>query len=192
MARGSRISLLGLYTWDNTIFDNFMIPSSVDKDVLVNNLLMECAELEVLYADSDFMKNAIEQWSKKEIDNWNRIEELFKYNESPLSDIDITETIIHDNVKNESGTDKTTSESLNQVNGWNDGLVDRNKINDINERTPNLTNTDKGERIKTIKGLSSKYLKQDVILKELEFRKLYDIYEVIIDEFKSRFCLLIY
>lgn len=192
MARGSRISLLGLYTWDNTIFDNFMIPSSVDKDVLVNNLLMECSELEVLYPDSDFMKNAIEQWSKKEIDNWNRIEELFKYNESPLSDIDITETIIHDNVKNESGTDKTTSESLNQVNGWNDGLVDRNKINDTNERTPNLTNTDKGTQTKTIKGLSSKFLKQDVMIKELQFRKLYDIYEVIIDEFKSRFCLLIY
>lgn len=192
MARGSRISLLGLYTWDNTIFDNFMIPSSVDKDVLVNNLLMECSELEVLYADSDFMKNAIEQWSKKELDNWNRIEELFKYNESPLSDIDITETIIHDNVKNESGTDKTTSESLNQVNGWNDGLVDRNKINDTNERTPNLTNTDKGTQTKTIKGLSSKFLKQDVMIKELQFRKLYDIYEVIIDEFKSRFCLLIY
>ena len=70
MARGSRISLLGLYTWDNTIFENFMIPSSVDKDVLVNNLLMECAELEVLYADSDFMKNAIEQWSKKELNKW--------------------------------------------------------------------------------------------------------------------------
>ena len=192
MARGSRISLLGLYTWDNTIFDNFMIPSSVDKDVLVNNLLMECAELEVLYADSDFMKNAIEQWSKKEIDNWNRIEELFKYNESPLSDIDITETITHDNVKNESGTDKTTSKSLNQVSGWNDGLVDRNKINDENERTPNLTNTDIGTQTKTIKGLSSKFLKQDVMIKELEFRKLYDIYEVIIDEFKSRFCLLIY
>lgn len=192
MARGSRISLLGLYTWDNTIFDNFMIPSSVDRDVLINNLLMECAELEILYPDSDFMKNAIEQWSKKEMDNWNRIEELFKYNESPLSDIDITETIIHDNVKNESGTDKTTSESLNQVNGWNDGLVDRNKINDTNERTPNLTNTDKGTQTKTIKGLSSKFLKQDVMIKELEFRKLYDIYEVIIDEFKSRFCLLIY
>lgn len=192
MARGSRISLLGLYTWDNTIFENFMIPSSVDRDVLINNLLMECSELEVLYPDSDFMKNAIEQWSKKEIDNWNRIEELFKYNESPLSDIDITETIIHDNVKNESGTDKTTSESLNQVNGWNDGLVDRNKINDTNERTPNLTNTDKGTQTKTIKGLSSKYLKQDVMIKELEFRKLYDIYEVIIDEFKNRFCLLIY
>ena len=192
MARGSRISLLGLYTWDNTIFDNFMIPSSVDKDVLINNLLMECSELEVLYADSDFMKNAIEQWSKKELDNWKRIEELFEYNESPLSDIDITETIIHDNVKNESGTDKTTSESLNQVNGWNDGLVDRNKINDTNERTPNLTNTDKGTQTKTIKGLSSKFLKQDVMIKELQFRKLYDIYEVIIDEFKSRFCLLIY
>lgn len=191
MARGSRISILGLYTADNTIFDNFKIPSSINKEMLVNNILMECAEFEILYTNPDFMKNAIEQWSKKEIFKWNQINDALK-TINPLNDIDIVETINHDYIKNESGSDKTQSESINQINGWNDGLVDRNKINDINERTPNLTNTDKGERIKTIKGLSSKYLKQDIIFKELELRNLYNIDDIIIDDFKNRFCLLIY
>lgn len=191
MARGSTISILGLYKWDNTIFDNFYLPSTIDKDVLIDNLLMECAEFEILYPDSDFMKDAIEKWSLKELDKWNKINDVLSVN-NPLIDTDITETTNHDYTKKENGTDATTSESLNKVNAWNDGLVDRNKINETNTRTPNLTNTDKGLKTKTIKGLSSKYLKQDVILKELEIRNLYNIDDVIIDDFKTRFCLLIY
>lgn len=191
MARGSIISLLGLYAWDSTIFDNFHIPESVDRDVLIKNLLMECAELEILYPNPDFMKDAIEQWSLKEIDKWNKFEYLLK-SETPLNDIDITETTIHDNIKNETGTDTTESESINQVNAWNDELSDRNKINDSNVRTPNLTNTDKGTTIKTMKGLSSKFLKQDIILKDLQLHNDYQIDDIIIDDFKTRFCLLIY
>lgn len=191
MARGSRISLLGLYTYDNTIFDNFVIPDSLNKDVIINNLLMECAEFEILYPDSDFMKNAIGQWSQKELDKWIKINNALNI-ENPLQNADVVETTNHDYTKNETGSDKTTSESINKINGWNDGLVDRNKINDTNERTPNLKNTDKGVKTKTIKGLSSNYLKQDVVLKEMEIRNLYNIDDVIIDDFKTRFCLLIY
>lgn len=192
MARGSRISLLGLYSYDNTLFDNFNLPSNVDKNVLIDNLLMECAEFEILYPDASFMKNAIGQWSIKELDRWNKMNDLLNSNDSPLHDINITEITNHDYTKNESGTDKTESESINQVNAWNDGLQDRNKINDSNTRTPNLTNTDSGEKIRTLTGLSSKYLKQDVMIKELELRKLYHIDDIIIDDFKTRFCLLIY
>ena len=191
MARGSRISILGLYKYDNSIFDNFHIPSSIDKDVLINNLLMECAEFEVLYPDAEFMKNAIEQWSLKEIENWNRMNDVLG-SMSPLEDINIVETTNHDYIRNESGSDKTMSDSINKINAWNDGLSDRNQIHDSSERTPNLTNTDKGLKTKTISGFSSKYLKQDVIIKELELRNLYQMDDIIIDDFKNRFCLLIY
>lgn len=199
MARGSRISILGLYTFDNSIFDNFVIPNNVDRDVLIQNILMECAELEILYPDSDFMKNAIGQWSLKEIDKWTKMNDLLEI-KNPLNDVDIVEKTIHDITKHESGNESNVidskTSSLNQVNGWNDGLSDRNKIdgeeNSTNTRTPNLTNTDIGERTKTIKGLSGKYLKQDVLMKEMEIRQLYSIDDIIIDDFKNRFCLLIY
>lgn len=199
MARGSRISILGLYTFDNSIFDNFVIPESVDRDVLIQNILMECAEFEILYPDSNFMKNAIEQWSLKENEKWTKMNDILKI-ENPLNDVDIVENTIHDITKHESGNEShviySKTSSLNQVNGWNDGLTDRNKIdgeeNSTNTRTPNLTNTDNGERTKTIKGLSGKYLKQDVLMKEMEIRKLYNIDDIIIDDFKNRFCLLIY
>jgi len=64
------ISIFTLYNWDNTIFDNMTIPPELDKDILVDNLIIELAEFGVLYTDPDFMKLIIEMWSKKELKIW--------------------------------------------------------------------------------------------------------------------------
>ena len=60
----SSLSILGLYQWDNTLFDPLTVPAGVDKQTVVNNILMDCAELEVLYSNPDTMKTAISIWSE--------------------------------------------------------------------------------------------------------------------------------
>lgn len=92
------ITPLTLYNQDDTLFDGMELPSrpftnrgyddlfltgwDIDSSVLINNLLMETAELNVLYTDPDFMKFAITQWSKKELPVWQSLYEtiFFKYN----------------------------------------------------------------------------------------------------------------
>ena len=64
----STMSLLGLYKYDNTVLDGLHIPEGLDSEVLKDNLLMETAELEVLYSSASFMKSAIEVWSQKMLD----------------------------------------------------------------------------------------------------------------------------
>ena len=39
------MSLLGLWTANNGLFDLMRIPAALDKQTLIDNLLMECAEL---------------------------------------------------------------------------------------------------------------------------------------------------
>ena len=76
MSRQTWLSFLGLYTWDSSIFDDMVLPDGFttdDKDIIINNLLMESAELEVLYPDPDFMKQAIKAWSSKEVISWARL-----------------------------------------------------------------------------------------------------------------------
>lgn len=94
MSRGASLSLLGLYNWDNSLFDTMVVPegfSTEDKQLLINNLVMDCAELEVLYSDWNFMKEAIGIWSAKEIITWNRIysASLLEYN--PIENYNRTE-----------------------------------------------------------------------------------------------------
>ena len=62
--------------------DLYLTGWDLDKDTLVDNLLLETAELNVLYTDPDFMKFAIGRWSAKELPVWQALYEsmFFKYN----------------------------------------------------------------------------------------------------------------
>lgn len=92
------ISPLTIYQIDNTIFDNIELPKrpftdrgyddlfltgwDMDKTVFINNLLMETAELNVLYTNPQFFKFAVTQWALKEKAVWQSLYEtiFFKYN----------------------------------------------------------------------------------------------------------------
>ena len=45
---GATMSLLGLWTANKGLFDFLKIPAALNKQTLIDNLLMECAELEIL------------------------------------------------------------------------------------------------------------------------------------------------
>lgn len=86
------IDLLMMYKYDNTIFDNLQLPSAMNKDDFISNLLFETAELELLYSRPDFLKFAIGIWSKKELDIWEKLEATLHYDYNPIYNADRTET----------------------------------------------------------------------------------------------------
>lgn len=59
------MTLIGLYNYDNNLFDLLTLPASLDKDTLVDNLLLRSGQFEVMYPDPDFMKFSIGAWSRK-------------------------------------------------------------------------------------------------------------------------------
>ena len=102
MGRSATLSPLGLYNWDQTLFDLMQIPEALDKDVLVQNLLAETAELEVLYPNPIVFKNLVGVWSAKQLDIWNRLYETTQYEYNPIENYDRYET------GSDSGTGRTT------------------------------------------------------------------------------------
>lgn len=59
------LTLIGLYNYDRTLFDNLSLPEGLDKDLFIESLLIKSGEFELLYPDGDFMKSYIGTWSKK-------------------------------------------------------------------------------------------------------------------------------
>ena len=51
--------------YDQTLFDLMQLPEDIDKDTLIENIILQGGEFEVLYADPVFMREAIGTWSKK-------------------------------------------------------------------------------------------------------------------------------
>lgn len=85
------LSLLGLYRSDSSLFDSFSLPADVDKTTLTNQLLMECAELEVVYPSAPAMKDAIAMWSAANVENWGKLSAIYKLEYNPVENYDRNE-----------------------------------------------------------------------------------------------------
>ena len=115
MGRAVNLSPMGLYNWDATIFDLMQIPSALNKETLVQNLLAETAELEVLYPNPVVFKNLVGVWSAKQIDIWNRLYATTQYEYNPIENYNRYET------GSDSGTDTTTDTT---THGGTDGRTE--------------------------------------------------------------------
>lgn len=102
MGRAVNLSPLGLYNWDDTLFDLMEIPEALDKNVLVQNLLAETAELEVLYPNPVVFKNLLGVWSRKNRDVWNKLYATTQYDYNPIENYNRYET------GSDNGTGRTT------------------------------------------------------------------------------------
>ena len=120
MSRGMRLSVLGLYNFNSSLFSDMVYPSGFtddDKQTVVGNILAECAELEVLYPDYDTMKGLIGLWSKLNISVWQRIFTASQLEYNPIENYNRTEleTISDDHSDTHSGIDSTSSSAISRM-----------------------------------------------------------------------------
>lgn len=167
------LSIQGIYEYDPTVFAGFESPSYTDpdnvvytlnRDDVINNILLQCAELEVVYPSPTMMKFAIGVWCASNLDAWNKLyaSQLVKYNPIWNVDADIT-------------TGRTDTA---QVAGYNSETWSNS-----NKLTSDYTETRTGNI-----GVTAT---QDLLKKEREIAD-FSIVEYITQSFKERFCLLVY
>lgn len=96
------MSLLGLYNYDESLLDGLVeslpnrygIPSGyadsyytdviIDPQTVVENILVECAEFEILYSDFNALKRIIKIWSAKEKLVWQKMYNTICYKYNPI------------------------------------------------------------------------------------------------------------
>lgn len=103
----SWISLLGLYNYDNSVLDGLTLPENFeagDLETLKDNLLMETAELEILYPDITFLKYAITKWSSKQQLVWKELRDTQLYEYNPIWNADYKVSDRTDEARNLVGT----------------------------------------------------------------------------------------
>lgn len=102
------LTVMGLYNYDNTIFDNLMLPDGVDKPTLVDNIVLETAELECIYPTPVFLKTAIGLWSNVQFLTWDRVYSAMNLDYNPIENYDRQETETTTGTRAHSGKDTTT------------------------------------------------------------------------------------
>ncbi len=131
------MSLIGLYNYDNTLFDNLSLPDDMNDALVKYNILMECAELEVIYPDFDFMKDAIGSWSLNEVEIWKKVREMELAEYNPIENYDRYESEIEntgrDKENNKSDVINSKSDATSKtVNTSVNSRVDLNKVAGFN------------------------------------------------------------
>ena len=53
------LSILGMYNYDETIFDEFDVPAELDRDTAINKILFDNAELGLVYTDPAVFKQLV-------------------------------------------------------------------------------------------------------------------------------------
>lgn len=93
MSTNARMTLIGLYNYDSTLFDNLSLPDGYDAETFRDSLLLEHGEKCVLYTDPDFMKRAIALWSSKWALELERIRDALIAEYNPIWNYDRYEEI---------------------------------------------------------------------------------------------------
>lgn len=146
MADKQYLSILGFYNYDASIFDNLELPDNIDKSLVIDNILLDNAELSLVYTDFDFMKYAIGSWSKSELDIWDRLNKAFNEEYNPLWNVD--ENTTETRSINRQGTDSKDVKGSNQ-NNTNLTVTDNSTTT-----TTNSTDID-STTINSVKGFNS-------------------------------------
>lgn len=158
MPNRATLSVIGLYNHDDTLFDNLVVPDGVDKTNVVDNILMACAELEVLYPDFTFFKSAIGSWSEKELPFWERVREMETAEYNPIENYDRYDSEVENTGRNRKGKDNTvvsgntkskahdtaitTDESTDKVAGYNSDTLAVNGQNTASNVANSTTEND--------------------------------------------------
>ena len=90
------LSIYGLYSYDNSIFDNLALPSDFteqERDDTILSILSECSDFALLYPDFDFMKMLIGVWSRNELHIWTKLLESERIEFNPIENYDRHENI---------------------------------------------------------------------------------------------------
>lgn len=224
MAMRSWIDLIGIYNYDNTVLDELVYPPELNGDTLKDNLLLDTAEMELLYPDALFLKKAIGIWSQKQLHIWQELYDTTQYEYNPIWNKDgtIQETITRDLAGTEDYTDThnlqlkqtrdlkgtndtTQTDSVYGFNSSSDAPSDKTVIDQDTTDTGSITDNDTGTlkrdrdttdtgtitTERTEQGNIGLTSTQELINAQREVVK-FNLYDVIIKDFKERFCLRLY
>ena len=206
------VSILTMYNNYTDIFDDMVLPAGVDKDLTINSIITELAEMDLLYSNPIVLKPLISVWSHKEIKIWEKLYNTTTLDYNPIDNYDRTETetTTNERTNTANGTqDNTTtndltivSDNTHKVAGYDSGnLVTSESDNGTVDNTGTVTNnitsnstsndTDNGTRTLHSRGNIGVTTTQQMIEQERNISK-FNIYDYIVKSFKRRFCIMLY
>ena len=202
------LSILGLYQYNEGIFDNLELPTGIDRDILIPEICTECSDFALLYPDYDFMRMLIGVWSKKEARIWAAMLESENFEYNPIENFDRYENITREvtgtssgssSSSNASNSSESSTDTASQTAFNSDTFKDTGKGTRSATGTNSSSSTEEAEQESSGTETVTTHLHGNIGVTTAQqmiagFREISDfsVYNFIVQSFKDRFCVQVY
>ena len=177
-----------LFSYDTLLngglFKNAVFPDGIDKDLVVDTILLNAGEFEPLYKDPDFMQKATEIWARKWFDAFERWQIALSEDYDPLHNYDKHEEW-KDTTNSKVVSDSTTETKKSAYDS--DDLTPYDATDYDNTDTVTAGSAHEGHVYGNIGVTTSAQMLEG----ELEVRK-HNLYNMIADCYMTELCILVY
>ena len=199
----SKLTLIGLYNYDNTALDLLSFPEGIDKQLAISTILLRCGEFELLYPSLPFVKSLCDFWSKKHYRTFEKWIAALNIEYNPLDNYDRHEIYSDTHSGQDSTTGSTTpaqttttateSVSAYDATGYQPKAqnTDSYVVNTPGSDSSTITHGEVISHEGHLYGNIGVTTSQDMLKSELDIAR-FNLYEQIADIFCEEFCLMIY
>lgn len=205
------LNILNLYGIEK-VFKDIVIPSGVDKEILVNTIIDKCGLNEPMFYDMPLLNMKIQNFFLKNKEVFNRLYEACTLEYEMIENYDRKEFINRDSTKTNNYEYKSNTNTKEEITGNDvnieqvspydgEGFKNSNKYSNdkTQENVSDLTDsgnnkndeTGKEKEMNWIHGNIGVTTSQQMLESELQIRPKLNIYDLITDMFYKEFMLFI-
>lgn len=176
--------------WDGDLFDDITLPSGMDKTTVVNQIMLDNGLLEVVYPEHDLLKGIIKaHFLARQVD-YQRLWDAVSQTYNPLYNLDRKNTLTEKTKRTDNATGTTTNSNENKVSAFDSSTYQPS------EKLTGNTNTNtetQGQDVHTLEsheeGSIGVITPQDMLRREFDIRKDWNIYKFISMDFRDNFMI---
>lgn len=193
---GMYITVTGVYNHHQNLFDLLQLPDGVDMGTARDNILYQCAELELLYSDPSFLRAMIGNWCKRSSYKWKTLQETTALEYNPIENYDRKEEWSDEETgtSEAGGNTSTSGNNTEKRKGFEGGdLVETAGANDSSSAQTSSTGSSSRKSLHSGRthGNIGVTTSQQMLLSERDVAE-FSIYDVIAQDFAREFCIYIY
>lgn len=176
--------------WDEDLFDDITLPTGMDKTTVVNQIMLDNGLLEVLYPEHDLLKGLIKaHFLARQLD-YQRLWDAVSQTYNPLYNLDRKNTLTEKTERTDSANGSTATSNENKVSAFDSSTYQPSEelIGSTNSNTES-----QGQDVHTLEsheeGSIGVITPQDMLRREFDIRKDWNIYKFISLDFRDNFMI---
>lgn len=187
-----------MHLWDEDLFDDIVLPDGMDKTTVVNQIMLDNGLLEVVYPQHELLKGLIKaHFLARQLD-YQRLWDAVSQTYNPLYNLDRKNTLTEKTERTENTTGNTTSNATQsteqKVSAFDSSTYQPSEqMSGNTSDTTDATTDSQGQDVHTLEsheeGSIGVITPQDMLRREFDIRKDWNIYKFISMDFRDNFMI---